>query len=782
MRCALTAAVIAWSPLAADPALAQAAASRQIEISAGPLAAALDQLARQAAVSIGTEGALPALRVGPVRGTMTAKAALRRLLDGSGYVARRVGPNAFLIERGTTANPGVPQLVPQPVSDTPPPMSYGEPIVVTATKREQPLFDVPLAVAVVSFDPASVRDAQPGTASVARQVEGLALGGQGPGRNRMFLRGVADSPFTGSTQSTVAVVLDGARVTWSAPDPDLRLIDVSRVEVIKGPQGALYGTGALGGIYHIVSNRPDSGLATARFEAGPDAVGGGEFGRHGSAIVNLPIIRDQAALRFAVFAGRDPGWIDTGSRGDSNRLSVAGGRATLRWLAGGWTFDLAGQGQFLDSRDSQYAYAPGKRSRPDQIPEPHDNDFIHFAAEVTGPIGTMDLHLVSAVTSHDVSETFDASSGAESFGLMRPTRFVDARNYRVRDNEARLSGDWGSTSWIAGLAYVEARETVDRQLESADPLIATLSIEQARRKATDTALFGEATVPLGGALEATLGARLYHETLSDRAIDLGVPIAREERRTGVSPSASLSWRPGARGLLYLRYGSAIRQGGLDVPSPTPGKPSEGDELRTVELGFRRELPASGRLEASLYATDWKNLQSDILQANGLFAARNAGRARILGAEASLEAQLAAGWRISVGGAFQDARLVRNDLGIELDDRRLPVIPVYTLRARIEHGFAWPGANRTTIAAELHYGGPARLSFDPALDRSMGETLDARLGGRVALGRWSLSAQLDNLLGSRANQFAYGNPFRILTTRQYVPAAPTRASLSIGAAF
>ena len=778
----MSAAAIVWSLSAAEPSLAQSAAPRRIDIAAGTLAAALDELGREAGISVGAEGALPALRVVGVRGTMSPQAALGRLLAGSGYVARQVGPSAFRIERTSTpaARPVPP--IPDQGPLSPPPMTFGEPIVVTATKRDQPLSELPLAVAVVRFDPSGVHDAQPDTASVKRQIEGLALGGQGPGRNRMFLRGVADSPFTGSTQSTVAVVLDGARVTWSAPDPDLRLIDVSRVEVIKGPQGALYGTGALGGIYHIVSNRPDTTGASARFEGGPTVVGSGEFGAHGSAIFNLPVVADRVAVRASIFGAREPGWIETGPRGDANRLRVGGGRAALRWQESGWSIDLAGQMQRLNSADSQYVYVPGKRSRPAQRAEPHDNDFSHAAVEISGPVGATQLHLVSAMTWHDVSETFDATVGAGGFGLANPARFIDDRTYRVWDNEARLSGRWGGASWVLGFGHVEARERNYSRLESLDPTVPALTVELLRRQATDTALFGEATVPLGGTVAATLGVRLYHDSISDRLKGAGGGAVREERRTGVSPSASLSWHAGARGLVYLRYGSAIRQAGLDVPIGSNGKPFEGDELQTAEVGLRRQLPAGGRLELSAYATDWKNLQSDVLLANGLFAARNAGRARVVGAEASLDARIAQGWRLSLGATLQDARLFRNELGIEFEDRRLPVVPLYTLRARIEHGFAWRGENGATIAGELHYDGPARLSFDPVLDRPMGKSLDVRFGGRIALGRWSLGLQIDNLLNSRANQFAYGNPFRILTTRQFVPAAPPRASLSIGAAF
>lgn len=781
MRYALTAVAIAWNLLAVDPAAAQSA-SRKIDIAGGSLAAALEELGRETGTSLGGETAFPAIRVMPVRGTMSPQSALARLLAGSGFVARQVGPSAFRIERVAVPSPQPPSVVRHDAPPSPAPATLGPPIVVTATKREQRLADLPLAVAVVAFNPDSVRDALPDTASVQRQVEGLALGGQGPGRNRMFLRGVADGPFNGSTQSTVAVVLDGARVTWSAPEPDLRLIDVSRVEVIKGPQGALYGTGALGGIYHIVSNRPDPAAASARVEAGPDVFGSGEFGAHGTAIFNLPLVRDRAAVRIAVFGAKEPGWIETGTRGDSNGLRVGGIRASARLLVDRWTIDLAGQSQRLNSADSQYIYARDKRTRPAQIAEPHDNDFTHAAAEVSGPIGQIQLHLVSARTWHDVGDTFDATIGAASFGLADPARFIDDRTYRVWDNEARLSGHLGAASWVLGLGHIEARERVDQRLEAANPATSPLPIEQIARKATDTAVFGEATVPLGRGVSATVGGRLFHDSTSDRGIGANGASEREQRRTGFTPTVSVSWKSDALGLVYLRYGSAIRQRRLDIPATSASTNFEGDELRTVEVGLRRALPMRGSFDLSAYATDWKNLQTDTLQQNGLIAASIAGRARILGAEASFDAQLADGWRATLGAALQDARLVRNDLGIELDDRRLPVVPLYTLRARIEHGFAWRGDNRATIAAELHYDGPARLSFDPALDRPMGKALDARLGMRIALGHWAVGMQIDNLFDSRANLYAYGNPFRLLAARQFVPAAPTRASLTIGATF
>jgi len=127
---------------------------------------------------------------------------------------------------------------------------------------------MPVAVQVITEIDCSVLARCPGTSAIASLADGMALSNLGPGRNRAFLRGVADSPFNGVTQSTVAIEVDDARVTFNAPDPELRLVDIKQVEVLEGPQGPLHGTGSLGGVYRILPNpakiRSDRGIARCR--------------------------------------------------------------------------------------------------------------------------------------------------------------------------------------------------------------------------------------------------------------------------------------------------------------------------------------------------------------------------------------------------------------------------------------------------------------------------------------------------------------------------------------
>ncbi|HTM95683.1 MAG TPA: TonB-dependent receptor plug domain-containing protein, partial [Croceibacterium sp.] len=197
---------------------------------------------------------------------MSIDAALTRLLAGSGYVAHKVGPTAWRIEAIRAVRSPLPSQAHDTVPEAPP----GEPILVTASKRRIALADLPIDVSAVSVGTDTPVQSSPaaGTERIASEIEGLSLTASGSGRNRMFLRGVADSPFNGESQSTVAVVLDDARLTYAAPDPDIALVDMERVEVLKGPQGALYGTGALGGIYHLVSHRASLGANALEVTAG----------------------------------------------------------------------------------------------------------------------------------------------------------------------------------------------------------------------------------------------------------------------------------------------------------------------------------------------------------------------------------------------------------------------------------------------------------------------------------------------------------------------------------
>jgi iron complex outermembrane receptor protein len=674
-----------------------------------------------------------------------------------------------------------PKVVTGPAPEHPLRAESTEPIVVTASKRPIPLDDLPFAISVVPIIESSRDNAGSGTASLADATEGLALTGQGPGRNRLFIRGVADSAFNGESQSTVAVMLDDARLTYSAPDPDIRLVDVNRVEILKGPQGSLYGTGALGGIYHIVTNRAALDSTSLKATLGGEAVGNGGFGYSGSAIANLPLIHDRAALRLIGYYAEEPGWVDTGLRNNSNSTRVTGGRVGLGLDAGNaWRLDVTGFAQFIQARDSQYVYLPGVRSRPSQAPEPHDNDLRHLSARFGRHAGGLDVVISSALTWHEVQDTYDATIGAAGLGLAKPGLLGVDRNYRVWDSEFRASGAADGIGWLAGLSHINARQTgVWTLFGTTAP--ASLVLDDDRRSSQDTAAFGELTFSISDRLKLSLGGRLFRSTSSETRLLPTGPVTQELHRTGVTPSAALAWRPQAGRLIYVRYGSAFRQGGTDINAAGQLESLKNDELKTIEAGWRETMPGGGRLDLGVHYARWENVQSDMLRSDGLIEAANAGDARIAGFELTYDQPFGRDWHLSAGATFEHAVLVRNTLGISLDDTRLPVVPEYTVRTALRRDF-YIGRVSGGLGVQLRYVGPARLSFDPALDRRMGGQFESRLEGHARLDGFEWGIAVENLFGGTVDGFAYGNPLRISTMRQYTPQRPFAVSTTLTRKF
>ena len=500
-------------------------------------------------------------------------------------------------------------------------------------------------------------------------------------------------------------------------------------------------------------------------------------------MANLALASGTAGLRIVGYEQSEPGWIDTGSHSDSNSTTIKGGRADLGVEARGWRIDLGGLFQRIDTADSQYTYSPGARSRPAQLAEPHDNDLNQASARAAGRIGDVDAVFVTSYSWHEVRDTLDATIGATSFGLANPQTFQDSHWYTVWDSEARFSGKLGAMQWLAGFDHVAATDHEWRNINAAGP---ALVIDDSHATSHDTVLFTDLTLPITNRVEVETGGRFYRSSLDAtrlaNAIQTGVTLTADKvTKTGLTPSAALIWRPQRWRMLWLRYGSAFRQGGLDYDNHSKVHPFAGDKLATIEAGWREQFAGAngengGQIDADGFFTRWDDMQSDMLLANGLIETRNAGQARIFGVEVSLTQPVGQGWRLSLGATAQSAMLVRNRLGIALDDMRLPAIPEYTLRGGVEHGFHLAGASgRATLA--LRYLGPARLSFDPSLDRPMGKVLGSHLDVGLDWGRSTLAFRIDNLLNRASDSFAYGNPFRI-STPQYTPQSPLSTKVSI----
>ena len=713
---------------------------------------------------------------------MAARDALDRILQGTPVHAVRIGPRAFrILARPRPASRHAapsPSPEPQPFSDT------DDEIVVTARKLPETLSSTAGAIAVyVPRAPARL-DRATRAGDVARVIEGLNVSNGGLGRERPFIRGLADSPFNGFSQSTVSVQVDEGRVTYDAADPGLYLADIDRVEILKGPQGPLYGTGALGGVYRIVTNRPVIGSTSGEATIGAQAVGSGGLGASGEATLNLPLISDRAALRLVGYARTDAGWVDD-ANGPSNvnRTHTAGGRAALRLAtATGWTADLIGAYQANRADDSQYVdrdYEDLTRNITQR--EPRRGIFALSQAVVSGPIGALRL---TAVTSHawqDQHDVFDASAAAGPLGVPGALRYRDGRAYRVFDQEVRLASAPGSSfAWTTGVSYISA---VTRATGAIDTMTGTVpDYFTLHRRVTETSVFADGAYPLTSRLKLALGMRLFRATTEDERQEELDARRVNHAVIGFTPSASLSYNFTSDRLLYVRLGTAYRPGGIDPNNSRTGR-YVGDSVRSIEAGGRAAIDG-GRLEFTFagFHVGWHSIQSDYLEPAGLVATHNAGDATIFGLEGRGIWRPGKGWQLRGGFTLQRPRLINAADGTRLPrDRRLPVVPDVAADFAMEHSVRLLGSKLTSYVA-LNYVGASRLSFDDGLDRGMGDYALARIGARIVAGSFTIALDVDNLLDARADSFAYGNPFSIHSEHQYTPLRPRTFSLSISRGF
>ncbi|WP_253201209.1 TonB-dependent receptor domain-containing protein [Sphingomonas quercus] len=723
-------------------------------------------------------GALPQFHAPPLRGSMGVAAALRRLLAGSGWRAVQVGASAYRIERApqTARRPATPEAR-EPAEAIVPGPPLTPDIVVTGQKRALLLQDVAMSVSIVPLDGQVSSRFATSSRDLSLSVEGLAVTNLGPGRNRQFIRGVADSPFNGPSQSTVAVQLDEVRITFDAPDPDIRLVDMERVEILKGPQGPLYGSGALGGIYHMVSRKPDLTATSGSMRIISEAVEHGSPGAGGEAVLNLPLVADSLAVRGVGYVTRSGGWIDNlGRNRNANVTQSSGGRLAARWQPDpDWTIDLSGVVQNMNSKDSQYVTASDETvHRNARVPEPTDNDFKSAAATIQGRIGAFDLLATTSYVDHRVGYQLDSSDASEQFGLRGQSTYRDDRKYTILNHELRLSPA-GSSLWLAGLSFMQARSHNEASMSSA---MTTVAVESLDRKITEFAAFGELTMPLIAAVKATAGARLFRSIAEDEAVEQAGGSSDRIVKTFLSPSLAVSWTPGKRSILYLRYARGLRPGGLAPLGQSVSRRFDSDELGTFDLGIRHTLPGSSlSLGASLFHTSWSHIQSDYLLPNGLISTRNAGKGRIYGIETTAEWRPLTGVTLSAGGSYLHARLVSTEAGLEVDDRRLPIAPDATGRLAAQYDFAL-GSWATSLSAQANYVGRSRLTFDENLDREMGNYTTASLAAFLRRNRVTIGARIDNLLDVKGDSFAFGNPFSIARAPQYTPLRPRTFTLSL----
>lgn len=765
-----------------------------VHIAATTLDVALTALARQTGVEIvSTEPNLRKIRVRPLDGRLSVRKALERLLDHTGYraVALSGGGYRIVAQPAPVVRPHA--AAPPPVA--PPAGTEAVPeLVVTASKQHIPLLRFPGSLNVIDFD--SLRDSGIDNLDELSRVAPVVQATQlGPGRNKLFVRGIADSSFNGATQSTASVYFGDVQLGYSGADPGLKLIDIQRIEVMEGPQGTLYGAGSVGGIVRITPNPVDLHQISGELGAGVLATVGGAPGFDGEGVLNLPILTEKAGIRLVGYRSRDGGYIDDRLRGlnDVNRVDTAGGRVALRVDPGvGWGIDASVLGQQIDGTDGQYAeLGAGPLARRSVLAQPFSNNIILGRLVVTKRWESgLELLSATGVSQYRSIEVFDATA----MPVFGPSIYRNTLTNRLLTQEARVSRTLpNGMSWVLGFALLHDRAEQDRDF---GPVGAPHTIIGVTNIAESASAFGEMTIKATPSLSATLGARIttarnvaQPSTQPSNQPSIQPPsdgFFAGQRTTRVDPTVALSWLIAPHLSAFARYQSGYRTGGLAVARGV-GRVAEfePDDIHTGEVGMRY-LPTSARqpsLSATLSYAYWRNIQADLIDRRGQPYTTNMGDARIYTFELSGSWSPLTGLRGTVAMLYTH-NSVTGPLAITSvrNNRRLAETPPFAGDVAIDYDWRSRGNTHWQIGASAHYVGRAVLGTGDFLDVSHDAyfVMDANASWRR--NGWAVSLLADNLLNARADRFPYGNPFSLNLRNQTTPLRPLNLRIGTSLAW
>ena len=432
-----------------------------------------------------------------------------------------------------------------------------EEITVTATKREQTILEVPFSVAAPTEETLRMRGVQD-IEGVAANVGGLTVQNLGPGQSQVAIRGVSagqivrDQP---GVKEQVGVYLDESVISLSLFTPDLDLFDTRRVEVLRGPQGTLFGSGSLTGTVRYITNPPELNITKAFAELSLSGVSDGNAGLNGKFGFNLPL-GDKAALRVASYYDRIPGFVDAVQPDFSVRDNVndgfrSGFRAAARITPtpklaitprivyqhvgmNGWNrrddFNILAN-PFTTTRP---AILLGERQQFTQLDEDFTDDFVLGDANIDYNFGNgLLLTSITSYTYRDLLVVRDAGALTSSitggtigepenvYTLNAPLN--DATKAKVWTQEARVAGGGNRYPWVAGAFFSHTNRDYGQDL----PVIGFEALSgiptQGLRAPRDTlffsdlsyrlnqfAVFGEVTVSPTEELSLTGGLRFYH--------------------------------------------------------------------------------------------------------------------------------------------------------------------------------------------------------------------------------------------------------------------------------
>ncbi|MBU6373281.1 MAG: TonB-dependent receptor, partial [Alphaproteobacteria bacterium] len=580
-------------------------------------------------------------------------------------------------------------------------------------------------------------------------VPGLAIS-YGNRETNVAIRGVSNNVRSVGSDPSNAVHLDGVYLPQSSMILT-DLFDVARVEVLKGPQGTLYGRNATGGALNVISRAPTEGYSAEGFVGvGSNSLVRGQVALNGGS--------DTVAGRFALSYVKDDGYTRNVLRGtDLDAQDFVGGRGSVRFqlspivdltlLAhvtrddGTVGYGISTDAAFKSFPANFYAVVvPANLQRIDErniridAPVFNHRDSDVYAATLNWKIGDLQLKSITGVTKYRANDALDFDFTGDPNETFTSETNVDSKSQELQLSNA--SG--GNLEWTAGLYFYsdDADQAVDWRVPFPFARATTAS------KGKSKAIFGQATYKFADKWAVMAGARYNEDEKkgNQRNLISSTTANVKGKFDSFTPQVQLQYRPTSDVLTYIGVSQGFKSGGFNLLAAGPPTAYDPEEIVAYEAGLRSTL-ADGKatFNASIFHYDYTDLQLRTLvftgTGGGAFATvNNAEGAKITGVELNTDLKLGGGFSADLNATYLDAtfdRYISPSNNLDLSGTRLPLSPEWSGSAGVSYEGALLGGD---VRARVEYAYRGEIIFPLTIDAP--QNFDASSGVVNATARWT----------------------------------------------
>lgn len=521
-------------------------------------------------------------------------------------------------------------------------------IIVTAQRFEQRVQDVPLSISAIGTAEIAAR----GTTDLKDlqySVPGLSTLEYGLSRQFVQLRGLA----TTIGSSTVGLYLDETPLGLDTQgDPiNVRLFDMERVEVLRGPQATLYGQGSMGGTIRYIPAAPRLDAVGGSFDGELSTTRYGDNNARAVGVVNLPIVTDRLGVRVVAGYERIGGYIDNVTTGEKNVNSadVYTVRGTLL-AKPSERLSVSLMGVYQEIRQKNQDFGVNYQTTA-RVPQPINDRYSLFQAKASYDLDFADLNASASYIdrrntgAQDVTAFYVPALGLLGIppGFVTQVSSINDSSFAIWNGEIRLASKGDSSfGWQVGALYRDAKlRSVVTTPTAPNAIPIVLAASDVAYRAKSFAIYGEVSYAFTPKLKATAGLRYFNENKTANilttnfgasALDLGDGTFRS-----FNPRFNLSYAFTPNSMVFANAAKGFRSGGFNATSAGVGIPPtyDSDEVWTYEFGTKHQL-FRGKLilDASVYRTEWSKVQSYIFLPTGAAAVANAGHVEGWGVDLS----------------------------------------------------------------------------------------------------------------------------------------------------